>query len=259
MHRSFFKDGEVKHGQRGRQRAILREGVYAINLIAVHRHDRGHGLPAGPSGQRRSKTSPAGRSELWSVDGFRSGGDRRAGRSSRSAEAGKIVLVDSSASSPCRMARASRPARSSPRPSATIHRSALSQQLPGPRGVPCRRRPPRPAVCPADRWHVLHQPLVCLGGTDAQNGRAHRLRRRGGQLLRPIGARRVRRSVPPRRARRRRRTRRLGNDPRSRQISFQHLCRQHDPGADDQLRVALDHRQERDRIVTTKACDQSTW
>ena len=61
----------------------------------------------------------------------------------------------------------------------------LPQQLPGPRGVPAGRRPPRPAVRAADRRHVLHQPLVRHGRDDPQDGRADRLRRRGGQLLRP--------------------------------------------------------------------------
>ncbi len=36
-------------GQRGRQRAILREGVYAINLALFMRDHRGHGLPPGHS------------------------------------------------------------------------------------------------------------------------------------------------------------------------------------------------------------------
>ena len=61
----------------------------------------------------------------------------------------------------------------------------LPQQLPGPRGVPARRRPPRPAVRPADRRHLLHQPLVRHRRDDSQDRRADRLRRRGRQLLRP--------------------------------------------------------------------------
>ena len=65
----------------------------------------------------------------------------------------------------------------------------LPQQLPGPRGVPARRRPPRPAVRAADRRHLLHQPLVRHGRADSQDGRADRLRRRGRQLLRPQRAR----------------------------------------------------------------------
>ena len=51
------------------------------------------------------------------------------------------------------------------------------------------RRPPRPAVRAAHRRHVLHQPLVRHGRDDSQDGRADRLRRRGGELLRPRRAR----------------------------------------------------------------------
>ena len=39
-------------------------------------------------------------------------------------------------------------------------RQGLPQQLPGPRGVPPRRRTAGPAVRSADRRHLLHQPLV---------------------------------------------------------------------------------------------------
>ena len=51
------------------------------------------------------------------------------------------------------------------------------------------RRPPRSAVCAADRRHLLHQPLVRHGRVDPQDGRADRLCRRGRQLLRPDRAR----------------------------------------------------------------------
>ena len=64
-------------------------------------------------------------------------------------------------------------------------RQGLPQQLPRPRGVPPRRRPPRLAVRPADRRHLLHQPLVCHGRIDPQDDRADRLRGRGRQLLWP--------------------------------------------------------------------------
>ena len=138
-------------------------------------------------------------------------------------------------------------------------RHALPQQLPGPRGVPPRRRPPRPAVRPADRRHLLHQPLVRHGRADPQDGRADRLRRRGRQLLRPGRPGRLRRRVPPRRARRRGRARRLGAAARAGQVRVQHLRRQHHPGADDQLRPALGHRQDRGATATTRACARSTW
>ena len=138
-------------------------------------------------------------------------------------------------------------------------RAELPQQLPGPRGVSARRRPPRPAVPAAHRRHLLHQPLVRHGRDDSQDRRADRLRRRGRQLLRPARPRPLRQGVPPRRARRRGRARRVGEAARPGQVCVQHLRRQHHPGADDELRAALDHRQERDRTATTKACGRSTW
>ena len=54
-------------------------------------------------------------------------------------------------------------------------RQGLPQQLPGPRGVPPRRRPPGLAVRAADRRHLLHQPLVRHARVDPQDGRADRL------------------------------------------------------------------------------------
>ena len=44
-------------GQRGRQRAILREGVYAINIAPLHGHDRRHGLS--PRGRRLERAEGA--------------------------------------------------------------------------------------------------------------------------------------------------------------------------------------------------------
>ncbi len=74
-----------------------------------------------------------------------------------------------------------------------------------------------------------------------------------------LGTRPLGRGVPSRRTRGRRRARRVGKCPGPRQIRVQHVRRQHHPGADHELRAALDHRPDRDRTATTKACGRSTW
>ena len=135
----------------------------------------------------------------------------------------------------------------------------LPQQLPGHRGLPPRRRPTRPAICPADRRHLLHQPLVRHGGVDPQDDRPDRLRRRGRQLLRQAGAGPLRPRVPPRRAGGRGLARRVDQDALPRQIPFQHLRRPRPPRADHELRAALDHRPHRDAPLRRIAASRSTW
>ena len=68
----------------------------------------------------------------------------------------------------------------------------LPQQLPGSRSVPGGGGRRGRQYAAADRRHVLHQPLVRHGRADSQDRRADRLRRRGGELLRPRGQRPVR-------------------------------------------------------------------
>ena len=126
-------------------------------------------------------------------------------------------------------------------------RQVLPQQLSGPRGVPLRRRPPRAAVCAADRRHLLHQPLVrhasrSIPKTVVPIGYVGVVVSYYGRTGQDVSGD----DVPPRRARRRRRTRRPGAAARAGQVCVQHLCRQHRPGADDQLRPALGHRPDRD-------------
>ena len=66
-----------------------------------------------------------------------------------------------SASSPCTTAPRWPPARSSPRPSATTATTRIiHNNFQDPEAFLARRRPPRPAVRPAHRRHLLHQPLV---------------------------------------------------------------------------------------------------
>ena len=160
---------------------------------AVRRHHRGRRLP--PRARRASascETLVSWQNELKRDRRLQPGRHRRHDRGARPAatRTSQIAGRHASASSPSTTARRCRRARSSPRRSATTPDDAeLPQQLPGPRGVPARRRPPRPAVRAADRRHLLHQPLVRHGRADAQDGRADRLRRRGGQLLRPGRAR----------------------------------------------------------------------
>ena len=58
-------------GQRGRQRAILREGVYAINLGALRHHDRDAGLPPPSStSEQEMQAILSWQKELDEIDGF---------------------------------------------------------------------------------------------------------------------------------------------------------------------------------------------
>ena len=148
-------------GQRGRQRAILREGVYAINiaLFTVMTEDTVYRLEAG--GAKELKALVNWQNELSQNEGFNPviiGGPIEApdplnpdkkidGRQHRDRDGARRSVA---------AARRDHRAGGRRRP----QRQGLPQQLPGPRGVPPRRRPPRLAVRSADRRHLLHQPLV---------------------------------------------------------------------------------------------------
>ena len=198
-------------GQRGRQRGVLREGVYAINLAVFTVITE----IEGPRARRPCRTAKSWkRSTSGAMRCWRSTASVRSSIG-RKMHAADPLEIDGHMRS--RQHRHRHGARRSVAAAGRDHRpgrrhrrrrSALPQQLPGPRGVPRGRRPPRPAVCAAHRRHVLHQPLVRLGRADSQDGRADRLRRRGRELLRPRGPGRHRHRLPPRRARRRRRARR---------------------------------------------------
>ena len=250
-----FLSGDVP-GQRGRQRAVLREGVYAINLARVHGDHRDRR-------STRSKTLSIAQSWRRSTSGamrcWRSMASARSsiGRKMHAADPleidghhevdsiGIVTVHDGPSLLPGEII--------APAVGTDAERSALPQQLPGRRGVSRGRWSARPAVRAAHRRHVLHQPLVRLGRADSQDGRAHRLRRRRRELLRPRGPGRHRHRLPPRRARRRRRARRAPAAARPRQVRVQHVGRQHRARADDELRAALDHRQDASRIGTTRA------
>ena len=139
-------------------------------------------------------------------------------------------------------------------------RHELPQQLPGPRGVPRRRRPPRPAVRPADRRHLLHQPLV-RHGRDRSPRRSCRSATSAWSSATTAGSARTSPATAFRHGERVAEGERgvwerpLGPG----QVSVQHLRRQDHPRADDQLRPALGHRQDRERTATTRACSRSTW
>ena len=158
----------------------------------VRRHHRGRRLPPRTSRAATSwKSSSAGRRNCSEVDGFNPvviGGliethrpaHARARRSS-STRIGIVTVHDGPSLAPGEIiAPVGRQRR---------RRRQLPQQLPGPRSVPRGRRPARPAVRAAHRRHLLHQPLVRHRRDHPQDGRAHRLRRRGRQLLRPDRAR----------------------------------------------------------------------
>ena len=193
-------------GQRGRQRAILREGVYAINpaVFVVIAEDHVFALPAIQSRQEL-QTIEQFRGELDEHRRVRSGRDRR--RRCESVDPHEPDVPDDGRLDRHRhgarrpVAAAGRDHRADRRQ--RVARAELPQQLPGRRSVPACRRPPRPPVPDAHRRHLLHQPLVRHAGDDSENGRADRLRRRGGELRRPARPGPVRQGVPPRRAGRR--------------------------------------------------------
>ena len=248
-----IEGGETVLGQRGRQRAFLREGVYAINpaLFVVITANAVYRLP-GTTGQEMEAILHW-QNELVEADGF---GPVMIGEqvevtdplhpeTTMKVDSIGIVTVHDGPSLPPGEIIA--PAVGTDRADANYHNNYQDPEA----FLRCRWSP-RPAVCAADRRHLFHQPLVCHRRVDAEDRGADRLCRRGRQLLRPAGPRSVGRRFPPRRARRRGRTRRVGKAARAGQIPVQHLCRQHHAGADDELRAALDHRQDRRRIAMTK-------
>ncbi len=183
-----FLNGE-QPGQRGRQRAVLREGVYAINLALftviteskVHvledvvdrsELERDQSVARCAAGDQRLQSdrhwSQNARRRSHGVEQPRGSGQHRHCHGARwaVAVAGRIIA---------------------PAVGAGRRRSALPQQLSGCRGVPRRWWAARPAVCTAHGRHVLHQPLVRIGRADPEDGRADRLCRCRGELLRPQG------------------------------------------------------------------------
>ncbi len=142
------------------------------------------------------------------------------------------------------------------------HRSGrpeLSQQLPGSRGVSAGRRPARPAVCAAHRRHLLHQSLVRHGGDDPQDGGAHRLRRRGRQLLRPQGSGRFRHGLPARRARGRTASAACGNGRSARASTPSTPTPAASCWCRPRTSCCTGSPARPNRTATTKACGRSTW
>jgi hypothetical protein len=158
-----FQDAQAflsSGGQRGRQRAILREGVYAINLAqfvvltesAVYTADGD------------AATYERWRQDLAAIDAFtpvRVGG--------QSDTLGVVTVHDGV---PLASGRDHRP------------RGAGSRVLPVARRLPRPGRSPRPPAPGAHGRHVLPQPLVCDRGAQAQDGHPHRVRGGGRELLR---------------------------------------------------------------------------
>ena len=243
--RAFLAGG----GQRGRQRAILREGVYAINLalFVVVAEDR---VYQGPVREREPRSStPAGRrSCATSAASTRSssatGAPLRArrGRADRRPRRRRQRRATTSASSPSTTARRSSRARSS-RPRCT----------------------PRPAQ-PDHDYFQDPEALLALGGrrgkqlqvlTDGtyfvnrwfatvefrpKTRHPDRLRRRGRVVLRQPGRGPDGRAVPLRRAGGARPPRRVAEAAASRKVPAQPVRAEGRTGADGELRPALDHR-----------------
>ena len=115
---------------------------------AVRRDHRGRGLsPRAPgpprAGDARRLAERAEASRRLQPGGHRRRRSRRPTRSTPSSRSRSTA----SGSSPCRTARRSAPGEIiAPAVGTDRNGQVLPQQLPGPRGVPRRRRPPRPAV-----------------------------------------------------------------------------------------------------------------
>ena len=243
-------------GQRGRQRAILREGVYAINLalFVVITEDTVYRLPSTGGGKMEMQSILSWQNELRRIDGFRPvvvGGPVEAPDPIRPET---TVAVDSIAIVTVHDGPSLAPARSSPRRSATTpndpnyHNNYQDPEAflrsGGRRGR--QYVPLTDGTYFINRWfatiEMMPKTVVPIGYVGVVVS-----------YYRPARPRPVRRRVPPRRAGRRGRARRLGTAARPRQVSVQHLRRQHHPGADDELRPALDHRPDRERTATTRA------
>ena len=231
-------------GQRGRQRAILREGVYAINLalFVVISEDGVYRLAL--DNRNEARTVDQWRLELAASRGFDPVVVGVHGKKPTIDLKGTVeptVAEDNIAIVTVHdgLARPGRDHRSGGRMRAG--RSELPQQLSRHRGVSSRGRQARLAVHPPRRRHVFYQPLVCHRRADSQDDRSHWVRRRGGQLLRQAGPGPVRPGVSPWRAGGRRLPRRAGPDALPRQVSVQYVCGPGQHGADHQLRAPLDH------------------
>ncbi len=127
---AFLREG----GQRGRQRAFLREGVYALNLAAfvVVTED---GVLAGPIRDSDRARFADWHQQLLSVDGF-SPGRRRPRRAARAPGKSDRRATTRTAWSRCSSASRSRP-------SARATRSASSRSTTARRSSPPRSSPPR--------------------------------------------------------------------------------------------------------------------
>lgn len=198
-------------GQRGRQRDILREGVYAINpaLFVVITEDAVYALRQVQS-RSEMEAIVSWQKELADVGGFRPavvGAPRTheeiafAVRFSqehpgedhaRNSDTIGIVTVHDGPS--LETGEIIAPAVGNDPTMSTYHNNFQNPEAFLQAGGATWT-----AVSSADRRHLLHQPLVRHRGTDSQNGRPHWLCRGDCQLLWPGGTRPFRRIVPPRR------------------------------------------------------------
>ena len=178
-------DQEPLLGQRGRQRAILREGVYAINLAlyTVMTEDTVYRLEAG--GSKELKALVNWQNELNQNEGFNPviiGGPVEAAdplnpEKKAFVDSIGIVTVHDGPSLPPGEIIA--PAVGVDRNDKDFHNNFQDPE------AFLRAAAAGVAVRPAHRWHVLHQSLVREYRNDPQDDRADRLCRRGRQLLRP--------------------------------------------------------------------------
>ena len=245
--RAFLKAG----GQRGRQRAILREGVYAINLalFVVVAEDR---VYQGPVPEKNPEIYAGWQAQLRGIRGFLPVvvGTGTAPRGASAAGAHRRLprrrLVAAARRRHRRRDGARRPAhrvgRGHRARSARGARAEGPRLLPGSGGAAGARRPPGQAAPGPHRRHVLRQPVVCDGRVEAEDGHPDRLRRRRGLLLRQPRRGPDRGPVPLRRAGGARPPRRLAEAAAPGKVPAQPVRAEGRAGAHGELRPALDHR-----------------
>ena len=240
-------------GQRGRQRAILREGVYAINvaLFTVMTEDTVYRLEAG--GSKELKALVNWQNELTQNEGFNPviiGGPVEAADplnpdKKMLVDSIGIVTVHDGPSLPPGEIIA--PAVGVDRNDKDFHNNFQDPEAflraGGRRGL--QYVPLTDGTYFINRWFASIEtipktivPIGYVGVVVSYYGRS-------GQDLSGQGFRHGERVV-------RRRAGRAGKTVRARQVCLQYLRRQHRPGADDQLRLALGDRPDRDAPLRRK-------
>ena len=255
LDRRRWRSRPRSRGQRGRQRAVLREGVYAINLALFVVITENNVYQLGSVHDKQSLSMLANwQKELRASRRFQPGGRRRRHASSartmpmttsRLVDSIGIVTVHDGPSLDAGEIIA--PAVGTDATDPHYHNNYQDPEAFLAAGGRRGRQyiPLTDGTYFINRWfatiEMIPKTVVPIGYVGVVVS-----------YYRPQGTRPVGRGVSPRRARGRRRARRVGTTLRSGQVRLQHLRRQHHPGAHDQLRAALDHRPQRSASLRRK-------